>query len=374
MILIGNPGGRRVELFQAALARKGRPPARLVAYADLLAGRAQLGEIARPGSVVRIESPGKDFPVERALLRFGAEAAAAERYDWIDGAAASKLEFDQGRIWPSRQWYLGLCAALQLIERQLAECPWHRLMNAPADIAAMFDKRECHQRITEAGIAAPRKIGPVESFEELVVAMGAERCRRVFVKLAHGSSASGVLAYQTNGARHQAITTVEVTRVGGELRLYNSRRLRTYQNLGEIAELIDALCRQRVHVEQWMPKAGYDGRTFDLRVVVIAGTARHTVARMSRGPMTNLHLLNQRGDAEAIRARMGERAWRGARQACERAMGCFPGSLYAGIDLLIAPGFQRHAVLEINAFGDLLPGALWQGQDTYASEIEMTPT
>src|SRR5262249_19335882 len=136
-----------------------------------------------------------------------------------------------------------------------------------------------------------------------------------------------------------------------------------------IAALIDALCPHRVHVEEWIPKAGIEGRVFDLRVVVIAGQARHIVARLSRGPITNLHLLNSRGDPEVVRARMGGEAWAAAVAACERAMGCFPESLYGGIDLLIAAGFRRHAVLEVNAFGDLLPGIIWQGLDTYAAEL-----
>jgi hypothetical protein len=51
-------------------------------------------------------------------------------------------------------------------------------------------------------------------------------------------------------------------------------------------------------------------------------------------------------------------------------MRCFPGSLYAGIDLLIANGFRKHAILEVNAFGDLLPNVLWNGRDTYTAEIE----
>jgi hypothetical protein len=50
-------------------------------------------------------------------------------------------------------------------------------------------------------------------------------------------------------------------------------------------------------------------------------------------------------------------------------MQCFPGSLYAGIDLLVTADFRRHAVLEVNAFGDLLPGVLCGGEDTYALEI-----
>jgi hypothetical protein len=50
-------------------------------------------------------------------------------------------------------------------------------------------------------------------------------------------------------------------------------------------------------------------------------------------------------------------------------MECFPESLYAGIDLLFSPDFRRQAVIEVNAFGDLLPGVFWQGQETYAAEL-----
>jgi hypothetical protein len=85
--------------------------------------------------------------------------------------------------------------------------------------------------------------------------------------------------------------------------------------------------------------------------------------------MTNLHLLNARGNRDAVVQRMGVEAWEAAQQTCLRAMACFPQSLYGGIDLLVSPGYRRHAVLEINAFGDLLPDVLDDGNDTYAAEI-----
>ena len=37
-VLVGNPGCPRVAFFQAALARCGLPPAKLISYADLIAG------------------------------------------------------------------------------------------------------------------------------------------------------------------------------------------------------------------------------------------------------------------------------------------------------------------------------------------------
>ena len=370
-VVVGNPGSRRVELFAAAVLAAGLPPVRVVAWADLLAGRADLRDVVRSVDVVRLESPGKDFDVERAILAAGAEEPDDDgAYDRADRPTCESLEFDKGRIWWPRQWYLGFRAALRSIARRLAECEPHRLLNDVGDVEVMFDKCRGHARLAAAGVPVPPALGRVSGFDELMSRMRDAGWRRVFVKLAHGSSASGVVAYESSGLRKQATTTVEMVRHNGELRLYNSRRLRTYTDGREIKTLIDALARHRVHVERWVPKAGIDGRVFDLRVLVIAGRGRHVVTRMSRSPITNLHLLNDRADPAAVRERMGDAAWAEAMASCERAMtSCFPTSLHGGVDLLVASDFRRHAVLEVNAFGDLLPGITCNGVDTYAAEV-----
>jgi hypothetical protein len=368
-VVLANPGSRRADLFQAALRGLGLPPARVVPYADLLEGRCSLPEVVQEGDTVRIESPGKDWEVERALLAAGADLLDDPRYERLSRRELAGIAFDRGRLLAGRQWYLGWCALLETIVCQLRQCPPHRLMMDPHDIMIMFDKTACHARLQDAGIAVPPALGSVHSFDELTERMRSAGWSRVFVKPAHGSSASGAVAFEVGGAGQQAISTAEVVHRPDGLRLYNSRRLRAYRRPAEIARLIDALCRHRVHVERWLPKAGIAGRVFDLRVVVIAREARQVVVRLSRGPMTNLHLLNERGDPDMVIARMGAASWAAARETCERAMACFPQSLYGGIDLLVAPGYRRHAVLEVNAFGDLLPGILWQGQDTYTAEV-----
>ena len=383
-VVVGAPSSKRVELFQAALGRVGQSPARVVLYADLLAGRVALPEVVRPGAVVRIDSPDMDFAVERALLELGADVEDDEdvgdeggEYARAARRTVAELAFDGGAILYPRQWYLSYRELLRHIERQLAECPPHALMNHPGEIAAMFDKRRCHALLAGHGVPVPRGLGPVRSHEALLARMRETGCHRVFVKLAHGSSASGVVAYQVGGpggARHQAMTTVEMVPGAGGVRLYNSRRVRVYRDRREIAALIDELCRHRVHVEQWLPKAGFRNRTFDLRVVVIGGAARHVVVRLSRNAMTNLHLgsgpTSGRAPLEALLTRLDRPVWEAARRTCERAMEVFPGSLYAGIDLLIASDYRRHAVAEVNAFGDLLYGALHDGKDPYTAEIE----
>src|SRR5438046_3005638 len=78
VVVVGHPGTKRVLLFQEALARRGRPPAHVVAWRDLLTGRAALQRTVGLGALVRIESPGQDFEVEKRLLALGAGEEESE--------------------------------------------------------------------------------------------------------------------------------------------------------------------------------------------------------------------------------------------------------------------------------------------------------
>jgi glutathione synthase/RimK-type ligase-like ATP-grasp enzyme len=250
-------------------------------------------------------------------------------------------------------------------------------MNSPRAIAIMFDKVACHAIFHAAGVPTPEVLQPtaIHSYDELTATMNARGWRRVFVKLAHGSSASGVVAYQRGERQRAATTSAELVRQDGQVKLYNSLKVRRYTEERDIAAIVDALCRERVHVERWLPKASLARGVFDLRVVVIAGRPRHVVVRHGRSPMTNLHLGNARGSFEEFLQTAGERVWAEVAESCRQAVASFERDAsprevhYAGIDVCLTPGFRRHAVLEINAFGDLLPGMRHEGQDTYEAEI-----
>ena len=192
---------------------------------------------------------------------------------------------------------------------------------------------------------------------------------RVFVKLSHGSSGSGVVALQIHGQQQRATTTVELDRDGDRVSLFNSRRIRTYTDGAEIQLLIDRLCRHGVHVEEWIPKAGIDERIFDLRVVGIAGQPRHVVVRSSLSPITNLHLLNQRDNADAVRNRLGEASWSELMTTCSRVLRLFPESFCMGIDVAVHSDWHGHSVLEVNAFGDHLKDSFDRGEDPCVAQI-----
>lgn len=373
LVVLGNPGSRRLVSLDLALEQSGMPPARVVPYLEYLCGRARLADLIREGNVLRIESPGQNFEVERAILADGAELLPPDSSVRIDRAELDRLSFDHGRILGPKQWYLGFSRLLTRIEQDRASCPVHAVMNAPGSIGLLFDKTRCHARLIAEGLPCPRALGPIVSYDALRDRMRETRVGRVFVKLNCGSSASGVVAFESNGRRVQGFTTTELVEPsnGRGPVLYNSRRIRRIEDERAIARLIDALALEDVHVEQWVPKAGLDGHTFDVRVVVIAGRPEHAVVRMSRSPMTNLHLKNRRADVALLRSRMSVAAWESLLVTCRRVACVFPDCQYLGVDVAVLPGFRRHVVLEVNAFGDHLPGVIdASGRDCYTAELD----
>lgn len=344
-VVVGNGENRRVRLFTEAVRAAGGAAPRVVEWRDVLrdGGREFTGD-----EIVRLDSPGENPEVDRMLRGAG----------------------EQTRVEGSARWYARFTAAVHSLQGGMR-------LDDPGDLAVLFDKRLCHARLDAAGVPVPPSPTsggelPVRGWDDVRGMLRGDGMRRAFVKLAHGSSASGVLAVETSGSgRVRATTSVEIAPDGA---LHNSLRVRCYTDEREAAAVVDRLAPDGLHVERWLPKASLAGRSADLRVLVVAGRATHAVVRTSRHPLTNLHLGGTRGDLAAAVAAAGGH-WREALDICERAAACFPRTLCVGVDLLPAIGWRRFAVGEVNAFGDLLPrltglpGGPAEGLDTYAAQI-----
>jgi hypothetical protein len=366
LVIVGNPGCRRVGFWQAAAARRGWLPPTLVPYADLLTGRTRLADYLEPDAVVRFESAAQDWGTFKLLLRHGLAAARAEAYPALDGPQIDRLEYERGWLVNPRQCYLGFTRLVRTLARHVKACQ-ARSLNHANDIAVLFDKPACQARLRRSGIPIPLSFCPARDYAEIRARH--RTAGRIMVKLAHGSGAAGCVALHWHGGRARALTPMAEVYRNGQRRLYCSKRVRVLLDECEIAALVDRLCLERVQVEEWLPKARWAGRSFDLRVVTIAGVPRHTLVRVSASPFTNLTLGNQRGDLAAITRRMGPAAWEGLRGTCARVAGVFPRSFTLGVDVLVRPDFRRHAVLEVNAFGDLLLNLLDGGHDTYTATL-----
>ncbi|MFE6775562.1 STM4014 family protein [Streptomyces sp. NPDC057702] len=393
--VVGVRDSRRAALFADAAGAAGLAPPRVLDWADVL----RAGAAFEPGETVRVDSPGEDAATERALRG-------------VD---------DPTRVEGTARWYARFTSAVTEVAGA-ARAAGADLLDDPHELAVLFDKRRCHGLLHAAGVPVPPSptsispaalprvwpdpadappppgvpaprttasgpapspparlvVGgaPVRGWEDVrALLAGPGGLRRAFVKLAHGSSASGVLAVELAGpGRVSARTSVERAPDG---RLFNSLRVRRYATEAEVAALVDALAPDGLHVERWLPKAAQRGRAADLRIVVVNGRATHAVVRTSRSPMTNLHLGGVRGDLAAARAatEANGASWAEVLGLAERAARCFPRTLCVGVDVLPGTGWRRFAVGEVNAFGDLLPrltglpGSGFEGLDTYGAQI-----
>lgn len=372
--LFCNPESRRVEGFCLALGRMLRERPVLIPWQWVLDGSPWQHKLEIPPRFLRLESPGRNAGVERSLLSRGAtieDEEATRGWRTMTAEQVSSLANDPARVLPMRQWFLGWRAALRDLSTWALELGFKlRWLCQPEDVLCMFDKLACQRELEKAGVTVPPSLGIPRDFDELWETMRQSGRRRIFLKPCHGSSASGVVALESSRAEVQAFSTLELVDGEDVLRLYNLRRIRTWRGAAEVRRLVDAVCAERCLVQAWIPKAGLFGRPFDVRVVVIGGRARNVMVRLGTGPMTNSQLLGGKGDVEILRQRMGEEAWTEMLAQCEQAMArCFPHSLYAGFDVLVEPDFRTTWILEVNAFGDLLPRVLHEGRETYEWEI-----
>ncbi|OMF41663.1 MULTISPECIES: STM4014 family protein [Paenibacillus] len=386
-LLIGNPDNRRTQGLQEARHRLGLKPAVVLPYAQLLQnwrhGRtiADTVDFNLPVPLIRIDAPGEDWDVERELLFLGAmndssTLTAGMGTEAFSAEQALALEQEWGRIYAPAQWFRGWKACLDRIGRESREI-WSevRFMNDPADIQLMFDKRTCQQHLSSHGVDVPPALQfsrPIRNYMDLRSSMKSAEMHRVFVKLACGSGASGVVAYQVNPRTGDeiAVTTMGMEQRQGKTIFFNEGRLRKYTRSEEIATLMNWLCAEGAQIERWMPKATLDQRAYDIRQLVAGGQAGHAIIRLSRTPITNLHLRNER--MLPAEAGLDEQRMALVRLAAQAAMSAFPNSWSAGIDVMLTSGSNPRAyVLDVNPFGDLLYRVEHHGLGTYEWEMEL---
>lgn len=346
--IVGNPENRRVRDFQATAERLGLKVPQCVSWLDVIHQPGRSLQLLATFELVRLESAGENAAVQHGLARLG--------------GASDDTELALGELGLLRESYLGFAKMLNRIAG--VDTLFH---NSPSDVGLMFDKWQSHEMFVEAGLPRPQTavaLPTTVAFRDQRAAFGSVEYGRLFLKPRYGSSASGVCAYRWSGDREQIIAPIELDRRFDKPRLFNSLRIRSYTRLEDTEFILSQLLPQDMICEQWIKKARLPDGRFDLRILVIAGEARHCVVRQSQHPMTNLHLGNTRADIAQVQDLLGAEPIGAARQCAERAAACFPSSLYAGVDILIDSRGELF-VCEINAFGDLLPRLEHRGESAY---------
>lgn len=361
IVVIGAPGDKRIAGFRAGLAAFSEVSMTLLPWAELIAEPAALGRMIRPDDLLRLDSPGSDAEVYRRLAALGGDPSTRPSGHWRPGAA----------------WFRGLSQVLHAAGRSLEAAPTRPAVTSHdfADALVMTDKLACREALAAGGIptlpgfAAPATVSALR-------AMTAERrWARCFVKPRWGSSGAGVLAWERDGfgdgAREQVTVAADAAFAPDTetLTLLNSKRLRRY-GAPLCEHILARILADGAVVERWLPKMTVDGGPSDLRVLCLGGAPAHRIARVGRGPITNLHLDATRMSAErffdAAPAQTRERV-----EAVARAVArVFPRTLVFGLDLHI-DGRGGVRVIEVNAWGDHLPGVSFEGQEVYPAEVSL---
>lgn len=279
----------------------------------------------------------------------------------------------------------------QLAEiRQLVENKNVDFFNTPSAIMELLDKRTCKERLVQAGLPVTeqlcRQIGadvcpdtafPPDSYanpvsgirdaEQLLELMRRRNVCQVFIKPASGSGAAGVSAFRIQpGTGQMSLYTCACESFNEGL--IHTKKLRRYMDQGEVRKLLDGLLKLDCIVERWYPKASHGGYTYDLRVVVQERRVDYILARLSKGPVTNLHLNNHPLPVEELGLPVRTREM--VEELCQRAVDGFPGLGSAGIDLLLERGSLRPRIIEMNAQGDLIYQDIYHENVIYRRQAE----
>ncbi|MCL2713704.1 MAG: STM4014 family protein [Alphaproteobacteria bacterium] len=380
IVVVGAGVGERAERFAAAAMAAGFARPQLFSWAELLRNeeRFETALEAAPPTLLRLDGHDGNFDCWLALVEAGAGALAASGAEPVAVGELEQLREERSLTWRRdirlmhHQAYLGL-NVLALQAAKAARARGAILLNDPEAIAVCGDRMRCHTVMRNMGLSVPDLLGVREaSADSLLEAMKQEKCPRVFVKSRFGSAAS-VVAVAVSAHGVTAWAGAEVATRKGRRAVYASRQVRKFTESGDVAALTEAVLTAGGQVEVWIPKAGHEGTTVDLRLLTIAGEPRHVVLRQANSPITNLRLGARHGDAAAFLGRLRRGVWDAVCAQAQSFAQRFPHTLQLAFDVAIPLRLNRHYFLEASCFGGSLCRRSHDGSDPYATLFAALP-
>lgn len=362
-LIFSPPNSRRAVAWQEALAAAKLPPAQVFSYEALYeAGSAAelLDDLAwqpTANTWVRMESPVHTSRDVRFLCHIGAKQQGLSQHAWMQGRALIR----QPGI---------MLAGIEYLAQRLEALPFQWL-NHPNAVPLTCHKTRCNQHLQAQGVPIPKMQANIRSFSALMAHIDAHQWATTFVKPASGSTGTGVIELQWDGEQLTAITAMEpVTLRSGEQSFRSHIGLRRYDDQALIEAMVTHLIAgDDLQVEQAMAKPYINAdECCDLRIITIGGKACHRMARVSQGPITNLHLGNRRCAPEDV---LTEQQLTRSLELAEMAAAAFPDCLYLGVDVIPPNGEHEGCVLEVNIFGDLINEALFAGRNPWEHELHV---
>lgn len=263
----------------------------------------------------------------------------------------------------------------------LLEANWKgAFFNTPKAILTLLDKRKCKSILQEAGLCVTEEVDlyakestkslggqkiPIRTMKDLLDRMEEHHVYQVFLKPIYGSGAAGVTALriQPKTGKIAVYTCACLLPEKGRLHFINTKKLQVIRDRKEAEQFLSYLLSLKCVVEHWYPKAEFGEYSYDLRAVVQEGQVDFVLARLSKGPITNLHLNNRPMDGACLG--LPSSVKNAITKICLQAAESVPGLRSVGIDILLERGSLNPRIIEMNAQGDLLYQDIYRENKIY---------
>lgn len=366
-VIIGDLSGRRVQAFIECLKKSNIHTYQVLSWLELVKSDSAFVNSIEKNTVVKIEPPEKDMNIYRELLKLG------DLHNGLKIREINEIDFSYFPIIAPRQWYEGLenllinlqDASNNLVHKNIV---W---LNDINETLLMMDKCKTYDflatKTRETEFYLPSQIAAPTNYNEFKEIHG-EMTAQYFIKLRYGSGGTGVLAYKNNPKLNQEKiwTSLNFEVVGGKKIFYSNNKVNCFEDKNKVKELIHWVLVNGAHIEEWIPKATYQGASFDTRAFVLQDKAEYLISRLSKSPITNLHLGNQRMESKAI---LSKEQVATIATAAEKVMKLFNQSTFAGIDIVCSTGFRPY-VIDVNPFGDFFHNLLGTEDNVHYLEIK----
>jgi hypothetical protein len=238
-----------------------------------------------------------------------------------------------------------------------------KFLNTPQSISDVLSKKHCKKVLLQNNINTTSFLNfNIKDYTQLKEAMYANKIYAVFIKPNYGSGAAGVIAY-----RYNPVLCKEVMYTSLTAELSNTKRIKKYEDKHDIKNIIDKILNSNTIIERWMPKSTYLDYIYDLRVVVQFGKVDFIVCRLSKNPITNLHLNNNALNIKELNLK--EEKLEEINNLCIKAVSMFSNLKVAGVDILLTKNELKPYIIEINGQGDLIYQDVYNKNIIYKNQI-----
>lgn len=369
-VVVADPHSMRWEYYErdlsVALRKMTSPPTvHVLDWSTLVARDGIIESLVPDNSLVRVESPARDFQLMTELMQAGQRELGEVETEWTTSR--------RGWIASPLRMYRGLCRILTRLEDSVNRQQGCCMMASMKDTLILFDKNLTSKKLQAAGLPTPEWFQPVSASEVLDFLSQQNELKNYFLKLANGFSGSGIALLMprevNQGSDHLAGVSAITSVVEIDGRFFNTHRI--HEVVGDqYDEIIEFIISEGATLQTAIEKTRVQADQFDVRVVVNRGEVIGEIFRASKQPITNLHLGGYRAAAAECLREIPRRKWLDGIDACETAAKLFDMDV-VGVDLCFDRATFDPYIIEMNSFGDFFPN--WKnksGKSIYELELQ----